>query len=327
MWDKGYFYSHKKLYTKALPVISNIEATNACGMKCIMCPRRYMKRKIGFIDIKLFEKIIRQLKANSRICLHHFGDPLLHPKIGELIRICNKYGIKTSLATNPTSLTKEKIKEILDAGLYYLHISLDGANKETYEKIRGGVANYELALKQIQDFLDEKNKRKSSLPVTTIAIINMKETEKDIKEFKEKWGKKRGIDKVEVKEFISWDGSMPEITNLAREQSHKVKRKEYYPCIWPWAKVTVLWDGRVAACCFDYDGKCILGDLKKQRLEEIWNSKRMKQFREQNIKNSFPKGHLCQNCKEREGFPPSKIFPINLFLKKRLNFLKYYKFN
>ena len=327
MWAKGYSYSHKKLESPAIPMIQNIEVTNACGMNCIMCPRQYMKRPIGYMDVKLFEKIAKQLKENSRLALHHFGDPLLHPKIGEIIKICRKYGIKSSFSTNPTSLTKKNIDAILDSQLDILHISLDGATKETYEKIRRGRANYDKAIECIEKFLKEKIKRKSEKPYTKIAIIRMKETEKEIGDFKKRWENVKGIDEVQIKEFITWDGTMEEITKLAQEESHKVKRKEYYPCFWPWAKLTVLWDGGVVACCFDSDAKCVLGDLKKQTLKEIWNSKKMQEFRKQHIENKFPKGHLCKNCREREGFAPSKLFPLNLIKEKRLNFLKYYKYN
>lgn len=331
LWKKGYNYSHKKLNINTYPSVSNIELTNACGMKCIMCPRGHMKRKIGYISLELFEKIIKQMKYNTRIVLHHFGDPLLHPQIGKIIEICHKYGIQASFSTNPSSLTKEKIKQILDSKLDYLHISLDGATKETYEKIRRGRADYGVAIQNIEKFLKEKNFRKNrknhNLPITTIAIIRMKETKNEIEDFKKQWKNKKGIDFVEIKDFITWDGSIKEITSLADEFSHKYKREYYYPCFWPWGKVTVLWDGRVVPCCFDYDAKLVLGDLNKQTLKEIWNSKKMQEFRKQNIENSFPKGHLCINCKEREGFPPSKAYPLNLLLRRRLNFINYFKYN
>jgi radical SAM protein with 4Fe4S-binding SPASM domain len=324
---KGYYYSHQKLDTPVIPMIQNIESTNACGMNCIMCPRRYMIRKIGFMDINLFEKIVKQLKGNTRLALHHFGDPLLHPKIGEMIKICHKYGIKASLSTNPTSLTEKKSKELIESKLDYLHLSLDGATRETYKKIRGKNADYDKALKGIEIFLRKKKEMKSKLPHTKIAIIKMKETEKEIEIFKEKWKKIEGIDEVQIKEFITWDGTMEDIKKLEQESSHKVKRNKYYPCYWPWGKLTVLWDGRVVACCFDSDAKCVLGDLNKQTLHEIWNSENMEKFRKQQIENSFPKGHLCSICKEREGFKPSKIFPLNMILEKRLNFLNYYNSN
>ena len=327
LWLKGYSYSSQKVISPAIPMVQNVEATNSCTMNCKMCPRQYMKRKIGFIELELFEKIVKQLKGNTRLALHHFGDPLLHPKIGELIKICHKYGVKASLSTNPQILNEKKSRELIDAGLDYLHLSLDGASKKTYEKIRGGNANYEKALEGIEIFLRLKDEKKSKLPYTKIAMIRMKETENEIGLFKKKWKGRKGIDEVQIKEFITWDGTMEDINDLEKEASHKVKRGGDYPCYWPWGKLTVLWDGRVVACCFDSDAKCVLGDLKKESLKEIWNGKTMKEFREMHIKNNFPKEHLCYKCKEREGFKPSKIFPLNLILEKRLNWLNYYKSN
>lgn len=327
LWRKGYEYSHGKVVLKSGPMVQNIENTNACGMRCKMCPRNYMTRKVGFMDLGLFRKIVAQLKWNTRLALHHFGDPLLHPKIGEMFKICSEYGIKSSISTNPGSMTKEQINAIFDGGLDILHLSLDGSTKETYERIRAGSANYERALEGIDMFLKEKKRRNSVKPYTKIAIIKMKETLEEIDEFKKKWENVEGIDEVQVKEFITWDGTMQDIIDLQAEESHKAKRKDYYPCLWPWNKLTVLWDGRVVACCFDSDGKEVLGDLKTETLLDIWNGEKMQALRRMHITNSFPDGHLCKNCKEREGFATSKMYPLNLIAQKRLNFLKYYKYN
>lgn len=326
IWKKGYDYSHKKLISRAIPKINNIELTNACAFKCEMCPRQFMKRKIGFMDIKLFEKIINQANYNTKVALHFFGDPLLHPEFDKAIKLCKQRGIKTSLSTNPTSLTDDKIKKLLDSRIDYLHISLDGASKKTYEEIRKGKATYEKALERIEVFLREKRKHNWK-PLTEIAIIRMKKTEKEIDSFVKKWSNVDGIDKVQVKEFIVWGGGMDSINELASEFSHLYKRKEYYPCFWLWSKLVVLWDGKVVPCCSDFDGKCILGDLNDQSLAEIWNNKKMQQLRKMSIENSFPKEHLCYRCREREGFKPSKLFPMNVLTNKRLNFKDYFKYN
>lgn len=322
IFKKGWYYSHKKLVTQAYPTISNVETTNFCTMKCICCPRQYMTRKVGFMDVKLFEKIVKQMKQDE-ICLHHFGDPLLHPHIEDFIGVCKNYGITCSFSTNPTSLSPENVDKILTYNLDKLHISLDGATKETYEKIRRGRADYDKAIKNINYLLARIKNR--SVPQVTIAIIRMKETEKEIEEFKKQWSGIENV-KVEVKEFITWDGQHNDITELGSEYSHKFKR-DYIPCFWPWGKLTVLWDGRVVPCCFDYDGACVLGNLNTQTLEEIWNGPKMQALRKMQIENKYPEGHLCKNCREREGFSPSKWYPFNIILRKGLKSFKYIKHN
>lgn len=309
---KSYF--HRKIICKGYPEVFNIELTNACPMSCIMCPRRFMKRKVGHMKLELFKKIIDQLKGYTHaIWLHHFGESLLHPKLKQMIEYAKENGIKTQLSINPILLTKSNINKIKD--LDYLHISLDGTNEETLKKLRGKNADYNKSVKYIKNFLKLKNK-----PKTTIAIIQLKETEEELEAFANQW--KNSKVNLEIKEFTTWDGSKKTITNLASELSEAYKESRQYPCLRPWHRSTILWDGRVVPCCYDYDGKYILGDLNKQTLKEIWNSKEMLELRKQHILNDFSKNKLCKNCKEKYGMPKSSFYPCNpAFLKRASRYL------
>ena len=345
LWKKGKSYYHSKVVVKSYPTIHSIEPTNACGMRCKMCPRQHMTRSIGFMDIELFKKIVSQIKYQKIITLHHFGDPLLHPKMGEMIDIVHKQGLECAFSTNPQSLTPANTQMILDAGLDRLHISLDGATKETYEAIRGGSADYGAAVKSVKAFLKAKLNRgigasdyaaSSSIddihpmpsmpavlpkgPYVIMAIIKMNETEKEIEEFKRQWTI-AGVDEVQVKPFIKWDGTDDKINAMGKNR----KKDTNYPCWWPWSRLVVLWDGRVVPCCYDYDGQYVLGDLNHFTIDEIWNGFMIKQLRASQI-DKLPFG-MCINCHEKEGSPSSKWFPFNLILKGKFDFKSYFKFN
>ncbi len=98
--------------------------------------------------------------------------------------------IKTQLSINPVLLNKKNISKIKD--LDYLHISLDGTNEETYKKLRGKNADYKQAVSYIKNFLKPKKR-----PYTTIAIIKLKETEKELEDFKKQW-QNSGINNIEI---------------------------------------------------------------------------------------------------------------------------------
>lgn len=307
---KSYF--HRKIICKGYPEVFNIELTNSCSMSCVMCPRRFMKRKVGFMKLELFKKIIDQFNGYTyAVWLHHFGESLLHPKLKQMIAYARSKKIKTQLSINPILLTKTNIKKIKD--LDYLHISLDGTNEETYKKLRGKNADYDQAVSYIKSFLRLKKK-----PYTTIAIIKLKETEKELEDFKKQW-KDSGINNIEIKEFTTWDGSKKEITSLASDHqlSEAYKKSLQYPCLRPWHRFTILWDGKIVPCCYDYDGKCIIGDLNKQTLEEIWNSEKILELRKQHVLNDFSNNLLCKNCKEKYGMPSSYFYPFSLVFIKR----------
>lgn len=303
---KSYF--HRKIICSGYPEVFNIELTNACIMSCIMCPRRFMKRQVGFIKFDLFKKIINQLDGYScAVWLHHFGESLLHPKLKQMIAYAKSKGIKTQLSINPVLLNEKNIEKIKN--LDYLHISLDGSNEKTYQKLRGKNANYKQAIIYIKHFLKLKHR-----PKTTIAIIRLKETEQELEEFKQQW---KGFD-IEIKDFTTWDGSQSSITSLASKFSEAYKKNLSYPCLRPWHRFTILWDGKVVPCCYDYDGKYILGDLETQTLEEIWNSSATLELRKQHITNNFSDNLLCKNCKEKYGLQKSYFYPFNIAFLKRV---------
>ena len=84
---------------------------------------------------------------------------------------------------------------------------------------------------------------------------------------------------------------------LYEEDDAPVNQSEYMRryCEYPWASMTLLYDGRVVPCPLDYDGKVVLGDANDQTLEEIWNSDRYHEFRRQHVTGDFPQGHFCKS--------------------------------
>lgn len=77
-------YIDGALYVNEFPKCLHIELTNACNLKCIMCPRRDMKRDVGYMNFELFKKIIDESSGNvDFICLNFMGEPFLHKKISD----------------------------------------------------------------------------------------------------------------------------------------------------------------------------------------------------------------------------------------------------
>ena len=65
-----------------------LESTNACNLRCIMCPtgRGLAQRKKGFLDWDLFRQVIDEMAPHvATTTLHIWGEPLLHPRIVDKI--------------------------------------------------------------------------------------------------------------------------------------------------------------------------------------------------------------------------------------------------
>jgi len=308
------FISYKMQMGKSLgfPVVYNVETTNACSMDCIMCPRSYMTREVKHMDLELFKKIIEQLKpCNSFIWLDHFGDPLLSPHIFEMIALAKSRNIRTGFSTNATSLTPDRSSKLIELKLDLLHISLDGVNQKTYSYYRGRNANYDAAIKNVNEHIEQKINLQSPFPYTTVAMIELEKTKPQVNQFVDLWSKE-GIDKVMVKKFSAMDGTIK--SRFFQEETKSLRKR--FACYFPWSSVTILSDGKVVPCCYDYNGKIILGDLTRESLFSVWNNEKMQKFRKEHISGFSPENTLCPNCEDRK--PSRSANYIALFSKSML---------
>ena len=118
-----------------------IESAIACNLRCIMCPwREIAKNDVnhGLMSQEIWESIRLHLNDIKSIDFTGGGEPLLQPKLAEWIAQANAAGCETGFLSNGLLLKKERLQPILDAGVDWICISLDGADAEMYEKIRIG---------------------------------------------------------------------------------------------------------------------------------------------------------------------------------------------
>ncbi|MBP1625280.1 MAG: putative oxidoreductase, partial [Acidobacteria bacterium] len=131
-----------------------IEPTNRCNLNCLTCIRNSWDEPLGEISSAVFSRIVESLKAFSvppSVFFGGHGEPLSHPHIVDMVKELKSVGSFVELITNGTLLTKPFSKQLIDAGLDMLWVSLDGATPESYTDVRLGAALPEV-LKNLRDF-------------------------------------------------------------------------------------------------------------------------------------------------------------------------------
>ncbi len=116
-----------------------ISVTDKCNLRCIYCMPEDMKFMedegiMSFDEIVYLTRLFVELGVNKiRIT---GGEPLVRPGVPLLIRQLKKIeGIKdVSLTTNGIGLAKQA-KELFDAGLRRINVSLDTLNEEKFEQM------------------------------------------------------------------------------------------------------------------------------------------------------------------------------------------------
>ncbi len=122
------------------PFIAIYEATRACDLACVHC--RAAAEPIPYpdeLDTRQALDLIHQI-AEWKVPLFVItgGDPLKRADIMDLIRECAKLDMNFALAPSVTPLlTCDKLKELKEAGLKGISISIDGADAKTHDTFRG----------------------------------------------------------------------------------------------------------------------------------------------------------------------------------------------
>ncbi len=315
--DFSYYHRLKKPLNK--PDVFAIELTSQCNLRCVMCPHPVMQRAKFNMGFDIFRKIVDNVEPYAFfIWLHSLGEPLLNPRVGEMIKYCKERGIKVGLSTNATVLNETNGRKLIEAGLDKIILCMESTEKETYEKIRVG-GKFESVKNNIRRFLELKKELNSDRPYTVVQIIQMKETQAQIEAFRKEW--EPLCDEVLVKVFSTWANQVSEIPVLSeREHRYHKQLKKRQPCQLLWRNIVILSDGKVSPCCIDYEGKINLGNAAETPLPQIWNGEPMQKLRELHLTEDYQAAPVCDGCEEWLGGEEGKLYPFDSrFLQKLKN--------
>ena len=296
-------YALKNPRPWACPDRMYLESTNNCNLKCIMCPVGcgLLQRPKGFLDWDLFRQIVDEMAPHvSMTTLHIWGEPLLHPRIMDMIAYCDERGLSAEISTNAALLTPERSQAILDAGLGAIYLCMDGTTRETYEQVRRE-ASFEQTRENIQKFIELRNAGGYPRPMTKLQIIEIAPTEAQVEEFRAVWSI-LGVDQINVKAFDSWGEQIAEISALRAEQKPDLPPR--FPCPNLWYHVHIYWDGTLVCCDRDFDAKYPLGNVR-DGVMAAWNGPQMRRLRLKHINHDLDDVPSCGQCVEWAWWRPT----------------------
>ena len=109
-----------------LPIWAQLNITWKCNLDCAYCSE-YDNSK-GHIAYEELVPRIDKIKALGTMhCDLIGGEPLLHPDLIRLMRhVTHTHGMTTGMTTNGFLLTEDKLRELMDAGMGRIQMSVDG---------------------------------------------------------------------------------------------------------------------------------------------------------------------------------------------------------
>jgi MoaA/NifB/PqqE/SkfB family radical SAM enzyme len=267
-----------------------VETTNRCNLACPMCTRHSVRFRPEDMGFGFFQTLVRGHPEVEAIWPYGFGEPLLHTEIYDFIRYARLHNKTVSLSTNATLLDEERANQLLDSGLDYLILPVDGVSDETYGQNRYPAQLSEVEAR-IDQFLKKKLARKSLLHVT-VQMIRMKNNAGDVHAFRKKW-RRPGVDSVRVRDDLSGLSGI----------SQKRAQREHRPCFFLWrGPLFVQASGKMIPCPY-YHGAEPFGDLKRQTALEAWNSEPMTNLRQAHVRGDVSKYPICARCPRYQPHP------------------------
>lgn len=146
-YKDGTFYDVEKK-----PTLVVLKPTLNCVANCAHCNPRSKKistnKRISLLDYNVLLKKLKSM-GTKQVCISG-GEPLLYKDIIKLVRLITKNGMKASLNTNGWLLNENIFKELMDAGLLCINLSIDSPQAKEHDKLRALNGLFDKAINQIK---------------------------------------------------------------------------------------------------------------------------------------------------------------------------------
>jgi radical SAM protein with 4Fe4S-binding SPASM domain len=325
------------LVEPALPREIQVEVTGACNLRCAMCLVSYrpaLSRRSGAMDLESFRELVDQLPELEQVTMQGLGEPLLAPDFFPMLEYLAGRGIRMGFNTNGTLLTRDRAERLVELGVDWIHVSLDGAEAETYEAIRAR-SSFQRVRDNVRGLVEAKRRAGTEKPELELVFVAMRRNVDELPQLVRlaaDWGVGRvwvqnlshsfsdtdpSGEYREIREYAEgealWAEPNPEaeavferaarlaedlgvVLRLPRLEEPELRREAGTPgCHWPFEAAYVTHDLKVQPCCAVMGAdRAVLGDLGSTDFEAVWRSGAYRDFRARLLDGQPPE--VCRGC-------------------------------
>ncbi|QQG47088.1 MAG: radical SAM protein [Candidatus Woesebacteria bacterium] len=314
---------------QGLPRSVNLDVVeNICNLACPHCPlpERMLARtkalhrgeevRPPFMDARVLFRALDEIATwptKPALQLTANGEPLMHPRIVDIVKYSTDRNFRIGMTTNGILLDDQMALQLLQANISMINVSVDSPREDLYSIVRksqSGTNYFQTVIKNISNLVNRRElMKKDGRKVGTKIMMNMilrPETEGIVDEFV-KLAAKLGVDSVSMRPLNSnagltgqenvdevkiVDGVITEMGNLKR-----------WPCHFPFLRVSLAVgneDGqiRVTWCPHGWDRQEFdIGMFPEDgKVEELWNSPKMQEIRKNHLSQTIPTDSPCAKC-------------------------------
>jgi radical SAM protein with 4Fe4S-binding SPASM domain len=328
------------------PRMVGLEITHFCNLKCGFCeshghlmPAPIIQRRSyagdrKSMDLDTIQRLARSLAKSGVpwVELSGKGDPVVHPKLPEIIRILKAEGLRCSMFTTGSIPRPDLAATLVECGLDRLNVSLNAATRETWAKV-AGKDMFDKALGFLKEVLELKRRRGSKEPWVRVSFVVCKDNWQDMAlsvELLKELGVNEGGWSVmgEMPENVSlqldteqaaelraaipgWKSTLAaagvghDLDSFAKDLELRIRAsgqqgpqenplQKELPCYEGWMHAVIGPDGAVAPCC--YCENVNLGNVVETDFETVWKGEKYAEFRNRSLAMPKTQDAICREC-------------------------------
>jgi MoaA/NifB/PqqE/SkfB family radical SAM enzyme len=296
--------------------------TARCNLHCYMCSFKNcgcphpIRRGFRDLTLELFGQILDTYPRAIVVELSG-GEPLLHPRIFEMIHLAHQRHMKVHIPSNGT-LIGRRMEAMLKAPVEILNVSFYGTDAANFSQVTG--TDGSLFDATVEGVAERARRRRAGgyprrLRTSFVCTRGNLHLVPDFIRLSEKMG----VDEVKLRNLRFHDipGGLPESLSLnaddpevrdfligLRRQRFRIpvflprlgRSDDRRKCDHPFRLVAIDGDGYIGPCCVKADKRC-WGNLLEQA--NLWNGPAMLQARRAQTDPNLPPPPLCRYCEER----------------------------
>jgi len=302
----------RRIRVSGHPYLLIIDPCNYCNLRCPLCPTGLgtLGRPQAMLSLEHFKQYFEpHAEYLFEAYLHNWGESLLNKQVFSMIAYAQSRNVGTNLSSNLSETTSAELDQLLDCGLEYLIVSLDGTTAETYStyRIRG---RFDAVVENMHELIRRRDARRLKTPRVEWQFIVMRQNEHQTRQA-EAMARKAGVDLLRfIPVGMPYDTvdrrAVAEkwypVTVEGREHSPEIEQQfgqanKPSPCFYLYRTMVVNPDGGVSPCCVVYKKTSDFGQLPSQ-FASLWNNDKYMSaralFSPESAPNPVPT--ICDGC-------------------------------
>ena len=266
-----------------------IEPTSICNYRCTFCFQTntdWSSAKsgdMGMMGMEMFKMAVDEAEGKTEaLNIASRGEPLLHPKIADMLAYLKGKFLAFKLNTNGWFLTEKTAHALLACDLMTLVVSADAASEPAYSQLRVG-GQLDRIVENVTRFAEiRRTQYPHSRLLLRVSGVKVPGTP-ELEDMQKLWGDL--ADQVTFTAYNNWEDVYSHEENEITEA-----------CTDLWRRTFIWWNGIINPCDVDYRSLLAVGKFPYETLASVWMGEKYQWLRRQHLEGQRRECNPCGKC-------------------------------